>query len=265
MKILITGHRGFIGTCLYQKLINQGHIVIGIDLLSNNNLNECSLEFDVDVVIHLAGKSGVRDSFKDPGSYWINNVETSRRLFKSFPHTRILYASSSTVYEPNLNPYANSKRVIEEIAPHNSLGLRFHTVYSESPRAGMFMDRLINGTLEYVTNHSRDFIHVEDVCDAVVKLLDYTIKGTIDIGTGDSVPIVDLAPEGLPIITDTPGERLSTKAYTRTLESTGFKPKYSIRKFLKNLNNSSIMKTHGESNERYYEGLSSTHTRIGVY
>ena len=132
MKILVTGHCGFIGSRLYQKLINEGHSVIGIDLLNHSNLLECPLDFDVDVVIHLAGKSGVRDSLLDPGSYWINNVETSRRIFNAFPHTRILYASSSTVYEPNLNAYANSKRVIEEIATHNSLGLRFHTVYSLS-------------------------------------------------------------------------------------------------------------------------------------
>jgi len=253
MKILLTGHRGFIGSHLYHKLCVLKHTVMGIDIINNNDLNICPLpvDSDIDLVIHLAGKSGVRESFKDPGSYWLNNVEASRRLFNAYPRTRIMYASSSTVYEPNLNPYANSKRVMEEIAPHNSLGLRFHTVYSDTPRKDMFVDKLLSGKLEYVTNHSRDFIHVDDVCDAVIKLTDYTIKGVIDIGTGDSVPISELAPDGLPIKTDSPGERTSTKAYTKTLESIGFKPKYSIRKFLYNQNISRIIKTHGEQYERY--------------
>jgi dTDP-glucose 4,6-dehydratase/UDP-glucose 4-epimerase len=248
MKILLTGHKGFIGSHLHHKLCELDHTVTGIDLINNNDLNVCTLpnESDLDLIIHLAGKSGVRESFNDPGSYWLNNVEASRRLFNSYSKTRIMYASSSTVYEPNLNPYANSKRVMEEIAPHNSLGLRFHTVYSDTPRKGMFIDKLLNGKLEYVTNHTRDFIHVDDVCDAIIKLTNYSIKGVIDIGTGDNVSILELAPDGLPIKTDTPGERTDTKAYTKTLESIGFKPKYSIRKFLYNKRKSRIIKTHGE-------------------
>lgn len=251
MKILLTGHRGYIGTRLYERLTSDEHIVVGLDILDGNDLNTCDINFDVDLVIHLAGKSGVRDSFNDPGSYWLNNVEASRRLFGRYKSTRIMYASSSTVYEPTLNPYANSKRVMEEIAPHNSLGLRLHTVYNEKPRKGMFMDRLLNNSLEYVTEHSRDFIHLEDVCEAIVRLTKYNMVGTIDIGTGESIPIRELAPEDLPVKTDTPGERQSTKAYARTLESIGFKPKYSVRKFLNNHRQSSIINTNGENNERH--------------
>jgi nucleoside-diphosphate-sugar epimerase len=250
MKILLTGHTGYIGSQLYQRLI-KNHTVIGIDISEGNDLNTCDLKFDVDLVIHLAGKSGVRDSFKDPGAYWVHNVEASRRLFNIYHHTRIMYASSSTIYEPNLNPYANSKRVVEEIAPHNSLGLRFHTVYSENARAGMFINKLLTNKLEYVTEHSRDFIHLEDVCDAIIKLMDYNMVGVLDIGTGNSIPIMELAPEGLPVKTDTPGERKCTKAYTRTLESFGFKPKYSVRNFLNNHRQDIIIKTHGENNERH--------------
>jgi nucleoside-diphosphate-sugar epimerase len=251
MKILLTGYKGYIGTRLYEKLTNDGHSIIGLDILDGNDLNACDIKFDIDLIIHLAGKSGVRDSFNDPGSYWSNNVEASRRLFKTYKNTRIMYASSSTVYEPTLNPYANSKKVMEEIAPHNSLGLRLHTVYNEAPRKGMFMDKLLNNSLEYVTDHSRDFIHLEDVCGAIIRLMNYNMIGTIDIGTGESVPIRELAPEGLPIKTDTPGERQSTKAYTKTLESIGFKPKYSVRNFLNNHRQSSIIKTDGEKNERH--------------
>jgi len=250
VKILLTGHKGFIGSRLYQRLI-ENHTVIGIDIQERNDLNNCDVGFDVDLVIHLAGKSGVRDSFKDPGPFWINNVEASRRLFNMYPHTRIMYASSSAVYEPNLNPYANSKRVIEEISPHNSLGLRLHTVYSKNPRSGMFVERLLNNSLKYVTNHSRDFIHLEDVCDAIILLMNHSISGTIDIGTGESIPIKDLAPSGLPIKEDTPGERIITKANFKNLESIGFKPKYSIKKFLNNHYQSNIIDMNGENNERY--------------
>ena len=51
-------------------------------------------------VIHLAGKSGVRQSMNDPGGYWINNVEVSKRLFQRYSHVRVLYASPKFQYEP---------------------------------------------------------------------------------------------------------------------------------------------------------------------
>ena len=171
-KILLTGHKGFIGSHLYKKLF--GADVIGLDLLDGDDLLRCELpNVKFDVIIHLAGRSGVRESIKDPSAYWMNNVEASKRLFERYPETRILYASSSSAYEPDLNPYAASKFLIEETAGRfsNTLGMRFHTVYSSTPRKGMFLDKLLNNNLDYVTTHYRDFIHIEDVCDAIKILI----------------------------------------------------------------------------------------------
>ena len=173
MKILLTGHLGFIGKSLYDRLWLRGYTVHGLDLLEDLDIITCPLDYKVDLVIHLAGKSGVRESINDPNAYWMNNVEGTKRIFNTFSkNTRILYASSSSAYEPALNPYAASKFLIDQIAPKNSVGMRFHTVYSHQPREGMFLEKLINGTLEYVTEHSRDFIHIEDLCDAIELIID---------------------------------------------------------------------------------------------
>src|SRR6056300_1903929 len=114
MKIMLTGHRGFIGSHLLNRLSKENN-VIGFDLKDNNgqNLLHCDLKEEFDLIIHLAGKSGVRESIKDPAGYWRNNVEVSKRLFERYPNTRILYASSSSAYEPHLNPYAASKYIME--------------------------------------------------------------------------------------------------------------------------------------------------------
>jgi nucleoside-diphosphate-sugar epimerase len=246
MKILVTGHKGFIGSALFSRLEKAGHKVTGIDieagwdrdkLYSDQNLLDCKLPKDIDLVVHLAGKSGVRESLADPAAYWNNNVEASRRLFEHYEDTRILYASSSSAYEPDLNPYAASKYVLEELAERypNTLGMRFHTVYSDScPRENMFFNKLRNGTLEYTTKHYRDFIHLYDVLDAIELLIkkDHII-GTIDIGTGNPVRIQDLAPD-LPVRLNTPGEREWTCANTEKMQALGFKPKYTVEKFLTN-------------------------------
>ncbi len=235
MKILITGYKGFIGSYLYKQL-SRPHTVYGLDIIDGDDLLTCDLPYEVDLVIHLAGKSGVRESIKDPAGYWINNVEASRRLFERYKNTRILYASSSSAYEPDLNPYAASKFIVEELAARhtNNLGMRFHTVYSDTPRQGMFLDKLINGNLEYITNHYRDFIHIKDLYTAIGLLIDKDyLTGVIDIGTGCPTKVSTLAPD-LPIRLNTPGERQFTCANIEKLKNLGWKPKYSIEKFLTN-------------------------------
>jgi len=235
VKILLTGHLGFIGKSLYDRLWLRGYTVHGLDLLEDLDIITCPLDYKVDLVIHLAGKSGVRESINDPNAYWMNNVEGTKRIFNTFSkNTRILYASSSSAYEPALNPYAASKFLIDQIAPKNSVGMRFHTVYSHQPREGMFLEKLINGTLEYVTEHSRDFIHIEDLCDAIELIIDNKkLSGLIDVGTGESIKIQTLAP-ALPKRLNTIHERMCTKADIEILQGLGFKPKYSVKEFLTN-------------------------------
>ena len=240
---MLTGHKGFIGSALLERL-RKNNQVIGFDLVDGDDLLDVAFNEEFDLIIHLAGKSGVRESLKDPASYWNNNVEVSRRLFERYPDTRILYASSSSAYEPDLNPYAASKYIMEELAEryHNTLGMRFHTVYSDNcPRDNMFFNKLLNNVLEYTTTHYRDFIHLEDVLDAIELLIDKNyVNGTIDIGTGNPIRIQDLAPD-LPVRLNTPGERNFTCANTEKMSSLGFKPKYSVEKFLTNNNLDNII------------------------
>ena len=110
----------------------------------------CPEKFDL--IIHLAGKSGVRESHDDPASYWRNNVEVSKRLFARYPDTRIMYASSSSAYE-RFKSHVASKYCVEEAAERyvDTLGMRIHTVYDDNPE-GMFVQKLLDGKLEYVTN-----------------------------------------------------------------------------------------------------------------
>ena len=257
MKIMLTGHRGFIGSNLLKRL-SKNNQVIGFDLqdgwdrdrLNNSqDLLTCELNEEFDLIIHLAGKSGVRESIKDPSGYWQNNVEVSKRLFERYPDTRILYASSSSAYEPDLNPYAASKYCVEEAAARypNTLGMRFHTVYSDQPRKGMFLQKFFDGELEYVTSHYRDFIHINDLCDAIELCIKSNYIGTIDIGTGIPFRVSDFAPD-LPVRLNTPHERAWTCAEMERIRSLGFKPKYSIEKLLTNEQSDNIIYlTNGEN------------------
>ena len=212
MRILITGHQGFIGSGLWNRLFLT-ETLHGIDIKSCKNILTAELP-EVDLVVHFAAKAGVRESVKDPKSYWETNVEGTKRILEHYQDTRVLVASSSSVYEPHLNPYSATKFITESIPHPNCCFMRFHTVYNESARTGMFFDKLFKGKVKYITEHERDFIHLEDMLDAIVSLIDTpTASGTFDIGTGRTIKMSDICPD-LPIKTDTPRERQKTKANT---------------------------------------------------
>jgi len=240
MKILITGSSGMVGQELQNHLFN--HDVKTIDLLDGQDLRNCNLDYDVDVIFHLAGKSGVRKSIDNPKEYFEHNVMASHRLFEAFPNTRIIYASSSTAKEPWRNPYALSKKTIEGIAPDHALGLRFTTIYNgdQEPRPDMFIPKLLRKDIQFInSNHKRDFIHVTDVCDALMLLMTHPLTGVFDLGTGQSYPIKDITNHiGL-----TPKEkigdkheRLDNQADISKLIEIGWKPSINIFEYFDELN-----------------------------
>lgn len=164
MNILVTGGVGFIGSHVCVKLLELGHKVIVIDNLSNShfsslqnvakivktslnidgNLNffhgdirdqdpleEIFSNYNVDVVIHLAGLKSVKESVENPEKYYSNNVNGSINLFnlmEKFDCKTIIFSSSATVYGATnkmpisekseilpINPYGMNKKNIEDI------------------------------------------------------------------------------------------------------------------------------------------------------
>ncbi len=207
-NLLLTGGLGFIGTNLQSKLENYNVKII--DIKSGDNILTCSLPDNIDYVIHLAALAGVRTSFTKAQDYWETNVIGTRRILDAYPNARCLVASSSNAAYPYSNPYAMSKYTAESIPHDNKLDMRFTTVYGEDSREGMFFEKLKNNTLEYTTDHIRDFIHVTDLCSIISSLLTTTTKGVIGIGTGVGVKVSDLAPH-LPV---TKGEDYEVKDNT---------------------------------------------------
>ena len=233
MKILVTGHKGFIGSHVYEYFTNLGFEVDGYD--RPDDLGDFKTDKIYDVVIHLAANAAIREAVENPDLFWENNVEKSKPIFDYCRdnNVRCLYASSAAVYEWWINAYGISKKVNEVQAPPNSVGMRFFNVYAEKvSRTDMLYRMLEDKTATYLTRHKRDWIHVDDIVSAIATLIPSSYTGVLDVGTGDPVSVIDLATKmgmgHLPIKEDTPGERDITCADPSKLMELGWKPTINI-------------------------------------
>ena len=234
MKVLVTGHRGFIG----QHVFADWRRELGYANVHGIDKPDCVSNFkggDYDLVIHLAAWADIRESLESPDAYYINNVVKAKPLFDwcRETDTRLLYASSSAV-DGNYweNPYAMSKWINEQMAPPNSVGMRFTTVYAPDSRDNMMYGLLRDKKATYVTNHRRDWIHVHDVCSAIRFLAPTTVTGPVPVGYGESVPVRKLAEKfgqgDLPVKTFTPGEVDDNVADISVMMSIGWIPMINI-------------------------------------
>ena len=233
-KVLVTGHRGFIGRYVFAYWRRtHGYLVKGLD--RPDDIKDFEPD-DYQIVIHLAAWADIRESMEKPEEYYENNVIKAKPVFDwcAKTKTRLLYASSSAV-DGNYweNPYAMSKWVNEQMAPANSAGMRFTTVYGPDSRNNMLYGMLKDGTAKYITNHKRDWIHVKDVCRAIRYLAAKTeINGPVPVGYGESIPVRKLAEAfgqgDLPVKEFTPGEVDDNVADISIMLSTGWKPNIRI-------------------------------------
>ena len=242
MRIAITGSRGFIGGHLKTRLEKEGHEIVEWDL--KQNPPKCIKDFDINDIsyaIHLAAYADVRKSLEEPQMYWKNNVENTTRIQKICHYNNIplLYASSSCIHNWWLSPYGISKKVNEETAFHNQVGLRFTTVYGDGARQSMLIGKLIDGTIGYLTRHVRDFVHVSDVVDAILLLMSKdisTLKPAYDIGTGTGHVVEDLGLlagwEGIEVTDGDPCEAQDNTADITDMKALGWKPKVNVEEYL---------------------------------
>src|ERR1700685_2089993 len=163
------------------------------------------------VVVHLAAQAGVRYSLENPHAYTDANIEGFLNVLEGCRHHgcgHLLFASSSSVYGANtklpfstkdnvdhpISLYAASKKANELMAHAYShlyripaTGLRFFTVFGPWGRPDMamsiFAKAILSGTpikLFNQGNMRRDFTYIDDVVQAIVRLMDHPPKGSPD-------------------------------------------------------------------------------------
>jgi len=176
MRVLLTGHTGYLGTVMAPVLRNAGHEVVGLDsglfadcLLGpapddppgiEVDLRDVTLEHlaDIDAVIHLAALSNDPLGALAPDlTYDINHRASVRlaRLARDAGVARFLYASTCSVYGASggaglvaedaplrpVTPYAESKVLVESDL-HELADDHFTPVYMRNATAFGYSPRL---------------------------------------------------------------------------------------------------------------------------
>ena len=217
MRVVVTGAAGFIGSHVAEAMAAAGHEVVGVDKRAAPGVDlaeevPAGLVDGADVVVHLAGRPGVRSSWGDAGTYR-DNVETTRRLLDACANTdtRVILASSSSVYgsadrpcaeddplRPE-SPYGHSKRLAEDLAraaAAHTVILRFFSVYGPRQRADMAFHRFFEAALKHRPlpvfgdgTQSRAFTYIDDVVAATMSAATADLPPGIAINVGHPVPV----------------------------------------------------------------------------
>jgi UDP-glucuronate 4-epimerase len=176
-------------------------------------------------VIHLAAQAGVRHSLVEPHAYADANLVGFLNILEGCRQAKtqhLLYASSSSVYGGNsATPFRTSENVdhplslygatkkANELMAHAyahlfgipATGLRFFTVYGPWGRPDMamwlFTQSILQGKpirLFNDGNMKRDFTYVDDVAEAVARLIDRPPRSDPDWDGTAPNPATSFAP-----------------------------------------------------------------------
>jgi len=251
--ILVAGGAGYIGSHTSKALAEAGYIPVVVDNLSNGHRDSVQWgpfeqgdigdqhlmravlqKYKPLAVINFAGFIEVGESNSNPAKYYQNNVGATMSLLTSmreygldkfvFSSTSAVYGTPDTTPIPEtarinpLNPYGQTKRMIEIILDDFSNAYKFHSVclryFNASgadpsgeigerhepethliPRALMAAVGKIDGLSLYGDDYHtpdgtciRDYIHVNDLATAHIMALEYLLNGgtsaKFNVGTG---------------------------------------------------------------------------------
>lgn len=115
MKILVTGHLGFVGRHLCKALEMRGDVVLGFDVIEGYDIAADWMPDDVDRVFNLAARTDAQSD--DSECYARVNVVGAARVFAKYGD-KVVHASTSMVNYP-VTPYAITKAAAEELARYH--------------------------------------------------------------------------------------------------------------------------------------------------
>ena len=218
---------------------------------------------EFDCIYHLGALARIQPSLISPVHHIINNVNSTLHIleYARLKNIRVIYAGSSSKHHGLYgSPYAWSKWSGEELCKlyskvynSNTAICRFYNVYGQyqlesGPYAtiiGIFEKQFREGKTLTITgdgNQRRDFTHINDIIDGLIKCAKYDFKAEFfELGSGINYSINEIANmfgEDYPkeYISARKGEYDMTLAdYTKAKKLLNYNPKQDLKQYIKEI------------------------------
>lgn len=228
-RCLVTGHMGYIGSRLIQKLQDLGHATRGIDLKNGHDINQDLNEgldgksfhphyfnFKPDIIFHLACIPRVAYSVEEPVKTMQNNVLATTNVLnfaRQVGAKRVVYSGSSSIKgngDGPESPYALQKLISElecklysKLYGIDTVTLRYFNVYSPDQKASgpyataiaNWMQYIRQGKSPFITGDGeqrRDMLNVQDAVLANLFAMNREKNfdgAAFDVGTGTNISL----------------------------------------------------------------------------
>ena len=227
MKIVLTGHKGFIGQH-YLEYIKDRHEVTTYDLLDGQDLKVKSVVDampDCDVVVHMAATNGTRLFYETPTEVTMNNTLPTMHIvdrYKDTP-TKIVFTSTCEIFNGAIDkglysvptdekvpvmfdditnarwsysiPKALGENLISNLSTH-WLILRYFNIYGPAQKdhfISEFVERVKNGEYYIKGNDTRSFCYVDDAVSMTDDLVMNVNDRIVNVGKQEESSIEDVA------------------------------------------------------------------------
>ena len=227
MKVVLTGHKGFIGSHYYDYIKNH-HEVSTYDLLDGHDLKDKAVVDsmpDCDIVVHMAATNSTRLFYKKPTEVSFNNTLPTFNLIERYKNTNTKFVFTSTceifngavdnelypvptdenvpvMFNDITNPrwsYSIPKALGENLIANCGLDwlvLRYFNVYGPNQKGHFiseFVKRVKQGEYYINGNDTRSFCYIDDVVFITHELVKNAKNKIINVGRQEEIQIEDIA------------------------------------------------------------------------
>ena len=227
MRIVLTGHKGFIGKH-YLDHIKDQHEVNTYDLEDGQDLKDKSVVDkmpDCDVVVHMAATNGTRLFYETPTNVTMNNTLPTMHIvdrYKDTP-TKIVFASTCEIFNGAVDrglydvptdeqvpvmfdditnprwsysiPKALGENLISNLSTH-WLILRYFNIYGPGQKdhfISEFVERVKQRQYYIKGNDTRSFCYVDDAVSMTHNLVTNVNDKIVNVGKQEESSIEDVA------------------------------------------------------------------------
>lgn len=228
MNVVLTGHKGFIGSHYYNRLILENYNVSTFDRRSGQDLKDINVSKnspDCDVVVHMAATNGTRLFYEMPTEVAFNNTLPTFNLIDRYKNTGTKFVFTSTceifnsaidrglypvptdesvpiMFDNILNPrwsYSIPKALGENLVANSGLPwlvIRYFNIYGPRQQdhfISEFVERAVKGEYYIKGDDTRSFCFIDDAIEITHRLVKDHQGHIVNVGRQEETQISTVA------------------------------------------------------------------------